>query len=285
LEDEMRSRWLAPLFAAALSIAMAIPAFGITFGQLDTANTYANVGALIGEVEVEGTDYPFLFCSGTLIEDGDGGWSNLYLTAAHCVDDGATMWVTFDPTVDLDPDAFGSVMLGTLDNLYEGTADAHDDFACCGANDTFDIAVVQLDDEVENITPAQVPEAAGLLDGMSKAQLRAATFITAGYGTVRNDKTGGFASFSFDGDRRWAEQTIMNLGKTWLNLSMQPSTGDGGTCYGDSGGPHFLVNPNGSLGPVVSLTVTGDIPCRATDKTYRVDSAVSQAFLAEFLEP
>jgi hypothetical protein len=77
----------------------------------------------------------------------------------------------------------------------------------------------------------------------------------------------------------------MNLGKAWLNLSMQPSTGDGGTCYGDSGGPHFLVNSDGTLGPVVSLTVTGDIPCRATDKTYRVDSAVSQEFIAGFLGP
>ena len=47
---------------------------------------------------------------------------------------------------------------------------------------------------------------------------------------------------------------------------MNEATGDGGTCYGDSDGPHFL----GSV--VVSVTVTGDVWCKATDKTYRVDT-------------
>jgi hypothetical protein len=58
---------------------------------------------------------------------------------------------------------------------------------------------------------------------------------------------------------------------------MNQATGDGGTCYGDSGGPHFLD------GVVVSLTVTGDRWCKSTDKTYRLDSPVSQEFLAPYL--
>ena len=52
-----------------------------------------------------------------------------------------------------------------------------------------------------------------------------------------------------------------------LSSEMNPSTGSGGTCYGDSGGPHFL----GDTDMVVSLTVTGDAWCRATDVTYRLD--------------
>jgi hypothetical protein len=51
-------------------------------------------------------------------------------------------------------------------------------------------------------------------------------------------------------------------------MSMNPSTGSGGTCYGDSGGPHFLRDSK----VVVSVTVTGDRWCRATDKTYRLDT-------------
>ena len=303
----MRPRRFAPLIAAALSIAMAIPVLGITFGQLDTNNTFANVGALINDTEVPVLDenggvvvdengelvtevLPLIFCTGTLIADADGGDSNLFLTAAHCVPPdggengpGEPMKVTFDPTIDLGDPPFQAV-LPDDSTIFAGTAFAHPDFACCGANDPFDIAVVVLDAPVAGITPAQVADA-GLLDRMTKAQLRDATFIAAGYGTVRDAKQMGFKPFFFDGDRRWVEQTIMNLGKAWLNLSMQPSTGDGGTCYGDSGGPHFLVNSDGTLGPVVSLTVTGDAPCRATDRTYRVDSAVSQAFIAGFLEP
>jgi hypothetical protein len=58
---------------------------------------------------------------------------------------------------------------------------------------------------------------------------------------------------------------------------MNQATGDGGTCYGDSGGPHFL----GSV--VVSVTVTGDVWCKATDKTYRVDTKPARDFLAGFV--
>ncbi len=60
---------------------------------------------------------------------------------------------------------------------------------------------------------------------------------------------------------------------------MNPSTGDGGTCYGDLGGPHFLGDTN----MVVSVTVTGDITCRATDVTYRLDIELARAYLAQFV--
>jgi len=51
---------------------------------------------------------------------------------------------------------------------------------------------------------------------------------------VREDKTGGPHSLFFDGVRRYALQSALNLEKAWLLLSMNPSTGSGGTCYGDS---------------------------------------------------
>ena len=58
---------------------------------------------------------------------------------------------------------------------------------------------------------------------------------------------------------------------------MNISTGDGGTCYGDSGGPHFLD------GVVVAVTVTGDYNCKATDKDYRVDTARARVFLRDYV--
>jgi secreted trypsin-like serine protease len=65
-----------------------------------------------------------------------------------------------------------------------------------------------------------------------------------------------------------------------MTLSQQPSTGDGGTCFGDSGGPHFLGGVSSNL--IVSVTVTGDAMCRATDKTYRIDTPWSGDFLEQF---
>jgi hypothetical protein len=61
---------------------------------------------------------------------------------------------------------------------------------------------------------------------------------------------------------------------------MNPSTGSGGTCYGDSGGPHFL----GDTDMVVSLTVTGDAWCRATDVTYRLDTDSARSYLSQFVD-
>jgi len=61
---------------------------------------------------------------------------------------------------------------------------------------------------------------------------------------------------------------------------MNPSTGSGGTCYGDSGGPHFFGESN----MIVSLTVTGDVNCRATDVTYRLAIPSTRAFLSDFVE-
>jgi secreted trypsin-like serine protease len=84
-------------------------------------------------------------------------------------------------------------------------------------------------------------------------------------------------SCSREPTRRWADQTVNSLEPAWLNLSMNTSTGDGGTCYGDSGGPHFL----GAV--VVAVTVTGDTQCKATDKDYRVDTPQARAFLANYL--
>jgi hypothetical protein len=64
-----------------------------------------------------------------------------------------------------------------------------------------------------------------------------------------------------------------------LRLSQNPSTGDGGTCYGDSGGPNFL----GDSQVIASITITGDIPCRSRNVTYRLDTLSARAFLGQFV--
>jgi hypothetical protein len=135
--------------------------------------------------------------------------------------------------------------------------------------------VVVLDAPAAGITPARLPTL-NQLDGMA---LKSQRFAAVGYCTVRENKTKGPASLFFDGQRRFAEQSFKALGKTWLHLSMNPSTGSGGTCYGDSGGPHFI----GSSDVVASITITGDRFCRATDVTYRVDTASARAFLDDFV--
>ena len=178
-------------------------------------------------------------------------------------------WFTLDAVIDADRD-------GVVDptvNLLTGTAVTHPLFGSGGASNAYDIAVFLLDKAVTGIVPATLPRA-GLLDSIA---WRSETFTAVGYGTVRETNRKSTQSFSGGWRREKADQEALSMTKAWLTLSMNLATGNGGTCYGDSGGPHFLGDV------VVALTITGDIPCKATDKTYRVDTPWAREFLAPFV--
>ena len=64
---------------------------------------------------------------------------------------------------------------------------------------------------------------------------------------------------------------------------MNPAKGDGGTCYGDSGGPNFLGAGTGETDIVAGTTITGDFLCRATNVDYRMDTPSARAFLGRYV--
>ncbi len=259
----MKKIFFSILIVGLLTSLVTIPASAITFGQLDDGR-HPNVGALVVNYPGTGKD---VVCSGTLIA------SDVFLTAAHCVDwmpaagiQSNQVWVTFDTVFSKSSTFYPGTYYE--DPLYNHTASNPDD-----------MAVIKLDAPVAGITPASLPTA-GLLDGMkASGALQDQIFIAVGYGTVRNDKTGGPHSLYWEGARRFVEQSFNALTGSWLKLSENPSTGSGGTCYGDSGGPHFL----GSSSMVVALTVTGDYNCRSTDVDYRLDTPSARSFLGGFV--
>lgn len=247
---------LALLLAAGMASA-------ITYGQPD-GNRHPYVGALVGS----DADGEFVFCSGTLITP------DVFLTAAHCtaaIEEFGFEFegVTFDN--EFDPDT--SV-------VYSGTPHTHPDFPG-PSSDVKDIAVVVLDKEITGIRPALLPRA-GLLDRLATNNgLKGQRFTAVGYGaTERTHEPGsGAPVFGEGGTRMYSFSTFGALNKTFLRLSQNPSTGDGGTCYGDSGGPNFLGNTR----IIASITITGDAVCRATNVTYRLDTASARAFLDDFV--
>jgi Trypsin len=234
------------------ALALAAPVSAITNGGPDGSD-HPEVGALVApHVYSDGT---WTYCSGTLIAP------RVFLTAAHCATDGGPAIVTFATAYH----AGDIVYTGTfrVDPLYPGPmADPHD------------VAVVVLDEAVVGIVPARLP-AAGSLDKLAKDL----PITSVGYGANLVTSGPGGHGFAYDDMRRESVGTVNTTTTAWLKASMNPSLGNGGTCFGDSGGPNFL----GTTDIVAATTITGDSVCRSTNVDYRMDSAAARAFLAGFV--
>ncbi len=222
----------------------------ITYGT-PTGSAYPYVGALVT------SDGPY--CSGTLIS------STVFLTAAHC-EEGSRVCVTFDP------------QWTPRSKVYCGTWYAHPD-------SSVDVAVVVFDKPIRGIEPAQVVSL-GLLDQM-KAEgtlTQKTAFTSVGYGAQEDDPPHGWglpgSTFTYLDRREYSVGYFNALNDNWLRISQNIHTGSGGTCYGDSGGPQFLGDTN----IVVSITVTGDMFCKSTNVSQRLDIASVQDFLSQYVE-
>ncbi|HEX2057152.1 MAG TPA: trypsin-like serine protease [Actinomycetota bacterium] len=238
--------------AVLTALVLAAPAGAITYGTPD-GNAHPNVGGLVADTAY--SDGTWIYCSGTLISP------TIFLTAAHCADDGDRVRVTFD-TAYVDGD-----------KVYTGTFEA-DPAYNQAQSDTHDIAVVVLDKAVKGITPARLPSA-GSLSSLSGSQ----TFVSVGYGAYEVTNGPGGHDYLYNDVRMKATGTLNSINPTWLRISMNPSKDDGGTCYGDSGGPNFL----GTTDVIASITITGDAVCRATNVTYRLDTESARTFLAQYV--
>jgi secreted trypsin-like serine protease len=211
------------------------------------------VGALLARQAY--SDGTWEDCSGTLISP------TVFLTAAHCDEGVDRVAVTFDSSYD-----------STTGTTYRGTWHA-DPLYSRRQNDPHDIAVVVLDTKVEGIQPAVLP-AAGSLDSLAHG----AQLTPVGYGAQSVTIDRG-PTFHYADVRYFTTGSLDAVNKAWLRLSMNPSKGDGGTCYGDSGGPNFL----GDTHVVAATTVTGDAMCRATNVVYRLDTESARSFLEDYV--
>lgn len=241
----------------ALTLVFAGLAGAVVYGQPD-GNGHPNVGALLAPQAY--SDGTWASCSGTLISP------TVFLTAAHCDWGIPRLAVTFDSEYDADT---GKEHWGTwhADPLYTGAQ-----------NDPHDIAVVVFDKPVKGIAAASLP-AAGSLGNLPSDQ----GFTSVGYGaqsvTIDQGPTFHYADVRFVA----TSDTLLATNKAWLRISMNEALGDGGTCYGDSGGPNFLGAGSTETNIVAATTITGDFMCRATNVVYRLDTPSARSFLGRFV--
>jgi len=252
-----------------LSLTIAAPAQAITGGQVD-GTRHPNVG-VVG-CTVAGPEFA-LITTAQLIS------STVVLTAGHATeffnapDSGClSFFASFDPVFSFTPGV--STLLPATRVVTDPTFDPTTQFD--------DVGVFILKKPVKGITPVQLPTA-GLLDQLKLAgTLQTEQFVTVGYGATA-DCTAGPCSYSFDGVRRFATEAYNGLTRNFISFHQNATaTGEGGYCFGDSGGPHFLGASNLSVG-VTSWTTPGARSCGAQGSVQRLDIPTVRDFLGRFV--
>ncbi len=243
----------------------ALPTAAITGGELD-GEGHPNVGLMIADIDGE----PEWRCSGTLIAP------RVFLTAGHCVGDGATaarVWFDTDLT-DNEEYPYGG------ETSIEGTPVPHPEYSW-GDSDPHDVGLVILDEAVTEFEPAMLPDPDLL------AQLKKDRILEGGYKDGVYFRSVGYGGtlaswpppeLAFDFIRRVSESEYVSLTKVHLHLSQKAVFDESGSCFGDSGGPVFWVDPEGNE-IIVAVTSTGDAQCVATGLNYRVDVPETLAWI------
>lgn len=250
------------------------PASAVTFGAPD-GGAHPAVGAVMLQFSDDNISPPV--CSGTLIH------SKVFLTAGHCtsffqflLDIGAVseVRVSFDEEPDpADFAAFHKVV----------TVMTHPDYPGPGGSfnaDAHDIGLLILESDVTGIAPVALPSPGFLDDLRANRELRRSQFTVVGYGALLQWPP---PTYLPGGTRQVAQSEFRNLRKPWLQMSQvhAPGTNDGGTCFGDSGGPTFWTDPIDGAEVLVAVTSWGDVNCVATGVAYRVDIDSSLQFIQD----
>lgn len=259
-----RKRGRIAVAAAVLALMAPAASHAITNGSPTTGHT--NVGSFVVEVPGAdgGTDYLQL-CTGTVVSP------RVVLTASHCMDrngypdEWGEVWFTLAQRIG-DGDSW--TLFDDLP-LLTGDPVPHPDYTG-RANYRNDVGAFVLDAPVSGPFAELAP-----VGYLTQKSLRGTPFTTVGYGIERDGNRTSTQAFRPPKERMLATQPLVNVHRDYVLFSMNLARGFGGTCYGDSGGPHFST-----AGKVVAVTTTGDIPCKSSDQATRTDTAYAHEFIA-----
>ncbi|GLZ29550.1 hypothetical protein Lesp02_17400 [Lentzea sp. NBRC 105346] len=277
----MRLRSITVATAAVLAVA-AQPASAINSYNAVPAPERTEVGALVATWDNDDNpatpDRVDWVCSGTMID------ADTFLTAAHCTTDWPAN-VRFYVSLHQDVQSALDHATGTPAQIaaavgVQGVAHSHPAYPG-PASDPHDISVIEVPAKEMRarwtFTAATLPTE----NKLDQQKLKDTSWTVAGYGTQEAQRQPGGQTHPGGGVRMKAPVTFDALNNAWVRLAMTAPQGNGGACYGDSGGPNFAVI-DGKL-TLAATTITGDTPCYATNVVYRLDTAGARDFLRPFV--
>ncbi len=259
------------------------PVAAITNGTPD-GNDHPNVGTIVvrmdwgifGDGPLDGIPEFETECSGSLLSD------RAFLTAGHCIGFLETglaqgwfttgdVFVTFDPNLHAaNPDNMWEVAPEHVIGVTGWTR--HPLFSFTPVS--YDVAVVHLAESFQWIDPIELPEAGFLGQALAAGALAGRSFTNVGYGVEALDRSMNSpnVAITWSGRRMVSTSPFVALTKTWLKLQQNATaTGEGGTCFFDSGSPHFFASEGEGSNLVVSVQSGGDAKCRAIMWSQRLD--------------
>jgi len=269
--------------------ATGVPA-GVTSGQADVSNRFANVGVLLVWVDPNPFGVPeglLGFCSGVLVHE------RVFLTAGHCTGPAAfgtppffRVSVSFAPSNALDQTTWipveqqithPSVPPCPPPTLCDPTTTP---VFAAGDPAITDLGLVVLKMPAVGIEPADLA-AAGTLERREAVEVPM-TFV--GYGFSSRAADGGLNPLSeWPGVRHFGNSLLHAvLNEVWAAWSLP-----GLVCQGDSGGPTFVdADPDGDpkRDKLVAIASDGGTECGNKDLRTRVDTVAVRHWIKETIK-
>ena len=277
---EPPARLVVLLITGCLSFILASPASAIVGGQPD-GDQHPSVGLVTGYDET-GLYYG---CSGTLISQ------TVFLTAAHClpgveVGQPDEIRVSFDPTPELipgEPQGW-SIPIPDVQTFVSGTPHNNPTFDGAAPFDPLyasnDFGVIVLSRPANEVFPGLVPATLAEQGHLNGLQGKDKTgFQVVGFGTqnqIRPRRDTQFLDWTRRaGNARFKKLYPPSAFEVRGSPSSAPVSGNGGSCFGDSGGAVF----HGSL-----LTgVMSGSNCFGNTYAARLDTVAVRAFIGQFV--
>lgn len=266
------------LLTGIVALGLSVPqAVAITGGEVDQDNTYSNVACVVF-VPPDGLAPPFVYFSATLVRP------RVLLTAGHT----AVIMQEFPGVIPYLRVSFGTNALDPSTWREIETGFAHPDYRPVDNNNPHinDVGVIILKEPINDLPLAKLPQAGFLDDLKAEHLLRepgqgGTRFVIAGYGTTLDWPPP--EQIPPDGWRRFAETEYRALTQNWLHTSQNLNQGNGGGGSGDSGGPNFWVQPDGTL-VLVAVTSRGDPNCVSDNISWRADIPETLDFIDDVIE-